>query len=43
MYTRQADLRSALGESTFDDLFNDAWQEPLQDILVFKIRYRFGS
>jgi len=43
VYTRQADLRTALGEASFNDLFNTAWQEPLADILVFKIRYRFGS
>ncbi len=43
VYTRQADLRTALGEASFNDLFNDAWQDPLADFLVFKIRYRFGS
>jgi len=43
VYTRQADLRTALGEASFNDLFNDAWQDPLNDVLVFKIRYRFGS
>lgn len=43
VYTRQADLRTALDEASFNDLFNNAWQDPLADILVFKIRYRFGS
>jgi len=43
VYTRQADLRSALGDASFNDLFDTAWQAPLADVLVFKIRYRFGS
>ena len=43
VYTRQADLRQALGEAGFNDVFNDAWEDPLADIFVFKIRYRFGS
>ncbi len=43
VYTRQADLRTALGQDEFSDLLQNAWEEPLADILVFKIRYRFGS
>lgn len=43
VYTRQADLRSALGEAGFSDLFDDAWQDPLADVFVMKLRYRFGS
>jgi len=43
VYSRQADLREALGEAGYDDLFDSAWNEPLVDVLVFKIRYRFGS
>lgn len=43
VYTRQSDLRRALGDDSFSDLFSDAWDEPLEDILVFKIRYRFGT
>ena len=43
VYTRQASLRMALGEAGFEDLFNDAWDDPLADIFVLKIRYRFGS
>jgi|GEM_PF-37370 len=43
VYTRQADLRTALGDSGFTDLFDDAFGDPLADVLVFKIRYRFGS
>ncbi len=43
VYTRQANLRSALGEAGFNDIFDNAWENPLADIFVFKIRYRFGS
>ena len=43
VYTRQADLRTALGQDEFSDLLQNAWDEPLADVLVFKIRYRFGS
>lgn len=43
VYTRQADLSAALGDDTFQDILSNAWNEPLQDVLVFKIRYRLGS
>ncbi len=43
VYTRQADLGAALGDDSFTDVFNNAWDDPLQDVLVFKIRYRLGS
>ncbi|MEQ8860553.1 MAG: DUF5916 domain-containing protein [Pseudomonadales bacterium] len=43
VYTRQADLAAALGDDSFTDVFRNAWDEPLQDVLVFKIRYRLGS
>lgn len=43
VYTRQADLSAALGDDDFGALFNNAWDEPLQDVLVFKVRYRVGS
>ena len=43
VYTRQADLRTALGDDGFGDLFDDSFSNPLVDVLVFKIRYRFGS
>ena len=43
VYTRQADLREALGDDSFSDLFDSAWQEPLADVFVLKFRYRFGS
>ena len=32
-----------LGEAGFNDIFDNAWENPLADIFVFKIRYRFGS
>ena len=43
VYTRQADMRDLLGEDGFSQIFENAWRDPLEDILVFKIRYRFGS
>ena len=43
VYTRQADLRTALDDETFSDLFDNAWQDPLADVFVLKFRYRFGS
>ncbi len=43
VYTRQADVRMLLGDNTFSDILDDAWHSPLEDIFVFKIRYRFGS
>ncbi len=43
VYTRQADLRTALDDETFSDLFDNAWQDPLADVFVLKLRYRFGS
>jgi hypothetical protein len=43
VYTRQADLRTLLGENKFDQIFDNAWRDPLEDIFVFKVRYRFGS
>jgi hypothetical protein len=43
VYTRQADRRAPLGDDAFDDLFDNAWNAPLQNVLVFKIRYRLGS
>jgi hypothetical protein len=43
VYTRQGDLPAALQDQSFQDVFSDAWDAPLADFLVFKIRYRFGS
>ena len=43
VYTRQANLRAALGEAGFNDLFDNAWQDPLADLFIMKLRYRFGS
>jgi len=42
VYTRQADKYSLLQGDEFENIFDRAWREPLQDIFVFKIRYRFG-
>ena len=43
VYTRQSDIGAALGDDSFADVFQDAWDRPLQDVLVFKVRWRLGS
>jgi len=43
VYTRLADQSRRLGDASFSDLFNDAYHGPIGNLLVFKIRYRFGS
>ena len=43
VYSRTSDLTRALGDSTFEDMFDNAWQEPIGDQLVIKLRYRIGS
>ena len=43
VYTRQANLGLALTDEAFSDILDVAWQDPLADFLVFKIRYRFGN
>jgi len=41
VYTKGDSRRPGLQE--FSDLFQDAWQDPLADQLVIKLRYRLGS
>ena len=47
VYSRGAALSldaSARRDATgFDDLFDSAWNDPILDQLVIKLRYRFGS
>lgn len=43
VYTRIADRGQALGNEDFSDLFSDAYNNPISNVLVVKIRYRFGS
>ena len=43
VYTRFSDTSAALDTSDFGKLFSDAYDEPLANVLVFKIRYRIGS
>ncbi|MDH5737200.1 MAG: DUF5916 domain-containing protein, partial [Gammaproteobacteria bacterium] len=43
VYTRTADKGAALGTSSFSDVFEDSYHDPVGDLLVFKVRYRFGS
>ena len=42
VYTRGSNLPNQV-DSEFGDLFNDAFDEPIVDVVVAKIRYRFGS
>ncbi|MFP6806504.1 MAG: DUF5916 domain-containing protein [Pseudomonadales bacterium] len=43
VYTRLSDQGAALGNSDFGDIFSNSYDSPLADVLVFKIRYRFGT
>jgi hypothetical protein len=43
VYTRLADRVAPLDESDYGNLFNDAYDEPISDVFVVKIRYRLGS
>ena len=41
--TIQANQTRALGDSTFEGLFSDAFESPMYNSLVMKIRYRLGT
>jgi len=43
VYTRQADFGALLGDQEFGQVFNDAWDAPLANFLIMKLRYRLGS
>jgi hypothetical protein len=38
-----ADRVAPLENSDYGNLFNDAYDEPVSDVFVVKIRYRLGS
>ena len=42
VYTRGSNLDDRPGDE-FGDLFFDALKDPVIDVLVLKLRYRFGS
>jgi hypothetical protein len=42
VYTRGSNLPNRTSED-FEDLFTDALSDPIVDVLVVKLRYRFGS
>jgi hypothetical protein len=42
VYTKSSDLDNPVGRS-FTDMFKDAYDEPLAEQLVVKLRYRFGN
>ncbi|MBD3648499.1 MAG: hypothetical protein HUJ31_13840, partial [Pseudomonadales bacterium] len=43
VYTRTADHATRLGSQDFAEIYRSGFANPLPDLLVFKIRYRFGS
>ncbi len=43
VYTRLADRGALLADEGFADILQDAWDAPLANVLVLKIRYRLGS
>ena len=43
VYTRQADRGALLDDQGFTQVFTDAWDAPLANVLVLKLRYRLGS
>jgi hypothetical protein len=43
VYTRLGDKSSRLHDASFSDVFTNAFDDPIGNLLVFKIRYRFGS
>lgn len=43
VYTKQGDQDLDLDRVSFPDLASQAWNDPLIDLLVVKLRYRFGS
>ncbi|MCB1645167.1 MAG: hypothetical protein KDI36_06925 [Pseudomonadales bacterium] len=43
VYTRLADKGVALRDNSFSDIFDAGWQDPVNDVFVIKMRYRFGS
>ena len=43
VYTRAGDVGHNMADAGFGDLFSEAWNQPIGDQLVMKIRYRFGS
>jgi len=43
VYTVLADQTRPLGDSDYDNLLHDAFEDPLANALVMKVRYRLGS
>ncbi|MCB1692382.1 MAG: hypothetical protein KDI19_06420 [Pseudomonadales bacterium] len=43
VYTRGADRAIGLRDNSFGDLLEDGWNNPIGDVFVVKLRYRFGS
>lgn len=43
VYVRASDIAQPLRKDNFSDLLDKAWANPINDQLVVKVRYRFGS
>lgn len=43
VYTRLADRGAGLGDDDISDIFTGAWNDPLVDLFVVKLRYRLGT
>ena len=43
VYTRIGDKDNRLIDQSFGNLFSDAWNEPFANLIIVKLRYRFGS
>ncbi len=43
VYTRMANMDDRLLDQGFDDIFESAWNEPLSNLFIVKLRYRLGS
>jgi hypothetical protein len=43
VYTRLADQSGTLLDEDFGTLFENAWNNPIGDLFIVKLRYRFGS
>lgn len=43
VYTRASDIGRGLNGSSFSDLLDEAWDQPIGDQVVVKLRYRFGN
>jgi hypothetical protein len=43
VYTRLASISDPLLDQDFGELFDAAWNDPIGNLFIVKLRYRFGS